>query len=293
MLSDPRLLFGVYSFSAYNPTTYDFYGTAKVLGEISVGLTGELVELRGGASSFPWGIENGPINTELSCKVKQYEAWMIEVFLGKAPTENSAETSGNVSTLTNRKGTSVVATDGIASVAVIPSTGAANLKAGKYIVKVMSATTVNIYAASDIDFNRGTDAEFQDDDLKVLAANVTITQSSNTDVASLGIRLAGDSGTIAMVVGDTASFEVRPINSKSMVVTVGAPNDVFPEFGALLYAQQRSNQEITEFDVFRCKAIGMPFTLSEKTWSETDLSMKAFYSSSRGGVFSMRHITPT
>lgn len=290
-LSTPRQIFGVHSFTPYSRTTGEPYGYARVLKDSSLSLSGEQIENTGGSNKFPWGIEDGKITSELSIKMSEYPNFVFELFLGKAVTAASAETSGNVSTLTNKYGTSTVnATTGIASVAVIPTTGAANLKFGKYLVKVASATTVNIYLLSDVDVVRGTDVEYVDDTLKIISAAQTITSGADTDIASLGLRFAGGSGAIGMTTGDTATFEVRPINSKNITATIGASTDVAPEFGAIVISQKLGSDQLFEVDAFRCKASGLPIGFAEKAWSELEAKAKLLYDSAKNGVFSIRHV---
>lgn len=255
-------------------------------------LSGELIKLNGGSLKYPWAVEDGLISAELSLKLKEFPDFLFELFLGKPPTAAGVDSAGTVSTLTDKYGTSVEGTIGIASVAVIPSTGAANLKFGKYVVKAASATTVNVYCSSDIDFATGTDESYDDDSLLV-AGPLTITQSANTDVASLGLRFAGGSGTIAMVTGDTATFEVKPPSTKSMDVVIGGASDVFPEFGALIYAKKRGNNEMFEIDAFRCKGVGLPLGLEENAFSEAEVKVEAFYDSAQNGIMKIRHISPS
>lgn len=289
-LSDPRLVFGIHSVALYNRTTALPYGILRVLGGSSLSLQGELVKLTGGASKYPWGVEEGLITAELSMQIREYPDFLFELWLGKAPTAVGADTAGTVSAITDKNGTSVVASTGIASVTVIPTTGAANLKFGKYVVKATSATAVSLYTYSDIDFARGTDETFDDDNLLV-ESGLTISTGANTDVASLGLRITGGAGTIGMTTGDTATFEVLPPSTKSSSVTIGATSDTFPEFGALVLAKKRSNLEMTEFDLFRCKAVGLPFGLQQNAWSEGEVKAEVFQDSAQNGIFKFRHIT--
>ncbi len=291
-LSNPRSTYGIHSASPYNRSTGLFYGTMKVLDSSSLSLTAEQNDLTGGSNKYPWASEDGAISAEMSLKVGQMEDFMFELFLGKAPTAQSAETSGNVSTLTNKNGTSVVAATGIASVSAITTTGPANLKFGKYVVKAMSATTVKVYHSTDIDHARGTDVEYADDQLSVTASALTITTGADTNIAALGVKLVGGAGTIGMTTGDTATFEVRPINTKSMGVRIGAAADVFPEFGCIIMAQQRSTGEMFEVDAFRCKASGMPIGFEAFAWNKPEVKAKLLYDSVKNGVFDVRHVTP-
>lgn len=291
-LSQTRNIFGVHSFAAYSRTDGTPYGIAKVLASSSVSLSGELVKLMGGSNRYAWAVEDGVVTAEMSLKVREYPDFLFELFLGKAPTANAAETGGSVTTLTNKYGTSVKASTGMASVGIIASTGPANLKFGKYLIKAVSSTTVDVYCLSDVDFLRGTDGEFSTDTLKIAAAQ-TITQSSDTNIATYGIKLVGDSGTIGMTIGDTATFEVRPINTGSMDVTLGQTGAANPEFGALVVSQKRGSGEMFEVDLLRCKGTGLPLGFEEFKFSEAEIKVEAFYDSTANAVAKIRAVKPT
>ena len=289
-LSNPRTVFGVHSFSPYNTTTGNFYGTVKVLDSSSLSLSGETIELTSGSSKYPWAVEDGLITAELSLKFSQYDDFLFEVFMGKAPTSNVAEATGSVTALAAKYG-ALIATTGLGSIAV-KSGSHADLKFGKYIVKAVGATTVDVFLSSDVDITRGTDGTYQNDLLKVTASPLTITASTPVAIPNFGLEITGGSGTIGMTIGDTATFSVRPPNSLSTDVIIGGTNDVVSEFGAIIMAQARGNGELFEVDLFRCKGIGLPIGFSKKEWSTAEVTAKAFYDSTRNGVFSIRHVKP-
>ena len=292
-LSDPRIIYGVHSVAPYSRTTGLPYGIAKVLANSSFAITGELAQLFGGASKFAWAIEETNVTAELQLQVKQLEDWMFELFLGKAPTlVDTPDTDGVFTAIANKKGSSVVAADGIAT-AALKSGKTADLKFGKYVVVAVSATTVDVYAKSDVDFNRGTDKEFVNDLLKITASPLTITQSTGVEVPGFGIELTGGAGTIGMTTGDTAEFEVLPPFTKSMSVTIGGTSDTFPEFGCLMVAQQRANGEMFEIDAFRCKGSGLPLGLTEKEFGQPEITAQAFYDSAKNGVAKIRWVQPS
>lgn len=293
-LSDPRIVYGVHSIAPYSRTTGLPYGIAKVLASSNFSITGELNNLYGGSSKFAWAIEEANVTAELQLNVKQVESWMFELFLGKAPTDvDTPSASGAVSTITNKNGTSAVsATTGIASVGA-KSGSEADLKFGKYIVKVVSATTVDVYCLSDVDFNRGTDKDFENDALKVTASALTITTSTAVEIPGHGVELTGGSGTIGMTDDDTATFEVQPAYTKTMEVSIGASNDTFPEFGAVMVAQQRSNGEMFEIDAYRVKGSGLPMGLTEKEYNNPEITAQAFYDSAKDAVCKIRWVLPS
>lgn len=292
-LSDPRIVYGVHSIAPYSRTTGLPYGIAKVLESSNFSITGELNALNGGASKFPWAIEEANVTAELQLKVKQIEDWMFELFLGKAPTlVDTPDATGDVTTLTSKVAGVFSATVGVASVG-LKSGATADLKFGKYIVKYVSATTVDVYALSDVDFNRGTDKTFENDALKITASALTIATSTAVEIPGYGLELTGGSGTIALVAGGTATFEVLPAFTKSMSVTIGGSSDTFPEFGALMVAQQRSNGEMFEVDAFRCKGSGLPLGFTEKDYGQPEITAQAFYDSAKNGIAKIRWVQPS
>lgn len=290
-LTDARTIFGIHSVSPYSRSNGTFYGTSKVIGSFDAAFTGALVELNGGSSPYPFGVERGLIKSEIKLQFKEYADWMFQLFLGKAPTTSGVDTAGTISTLTNFFGSSVKsATTGIASVTVT-SGAKADLKFAKYIIKAVSATTVDIYASSDADFARGTIEPYLTDSLKI-AAGVTVTASSATAITGFGLDINGGSGTIGMTTGDTAYFNVLPPSTRSMAVTIGSTSDFFPEFGVIAVAQKKGNGELFEMDIFRVIGVGLPIAMKEKAWSDAQVTAMALYDSAKDGVYSIRNIVP-
>ena len=283
MLSNARTIFGVHSVTPYNRNTNKPYGTAKVLGECSISLSGETVKLTGGSSKFPWDIQDGAISSEVSLKLKEYPDWMFELFLGKSPTALGADANGAVSAITNVKGISVVAATGLVS-ATVKVANKADLKFTKYIVKATDPTHVDVYAMTDVDFDRGTDKSFVNDELKITAAPLAIAQGIAVEIPGFGIELTGGAGIIAMVADDTAIFEVKPPSSSSMSVKVGGTSDSLPEFGLIIMAQKKSDGTMVEIDVFRAKGAGLPLSFAEKAYSEAEIKLQSFYDSEKDGI---------
>jgi hypothetical protein len=244
----------------------------EVIGNIQINTSKEQKPLTGGSSSIPFEVEEGASSAEFSMTIRQCNSAIFEA-IGGVVTRTSAASGGTISPLVNLSGGNLVAAaTKIASVAIIPSTGEANLKTGRYIVRAMSATTVNIYGTTNQDFLRGTDVEFQDDELKLLASDITITTSGTTAVASLGIQLVGGSGTIALTTGTTAMFSVatphKGIRDYSMN-TIGSSSKYV---GLVGYTQRKADGGIGEVFLPRVKLSGFPINLTEKEWPEFEVS---------------------
>ena len=293
-LSKPNQQFGVHSVTPYNRSTGAPYGTARVLGTANVNFAGDMVAVHGGSQRYPWAIEDNVNNPEVAITMREYPDWVWELFLGKSVTDNAAEASGNVSSIANVNGTSIAdATTGIASVAA-KSGSEADMKFGKYIVKYVSATTVDLYISSDIDRKRGTDGAIEDDLMKITSSPLTVPGTGGTvDVPNYGLTITGGSGSVAFTDGDTAEFYVRPINDDSRIVTIGEEGIVAPEFGLIVMAEKLTNGEMFEIELFRCKGHGAPFNNAEKAWAEAELTVMAMYDITNDRVAQFRRVTPT
>lgn len=294
-LPSRKTIYGVHSVSVYDPATGIPLGDiAKVVGNLTVNLTGELVQLNGGSQPFPWQVENGLISTETSLLLREYPNFVYEAFLGKAVTEGAAEANGGVGTLTNVKGTSVLdAATGIASIGVESGEGA-NVKSTKYVIEAVTATTVNVYALGDVDFKNGDDLSYQDSTLKVNASPITVPGSDGTvSIPNTGLEITGGSGTVAMTVGDTAFITSRAANTGYQEVIVGDASFSLPDVGIICYAQKAGDNSIYEIDIFKAKGAGAPISFAEKAFSEAEIPVQAFYDSVNDGVFRMRRIQNT
>lgn len=281
--TDPRSAFSIHEIVAYSRSTSLPYGSLRVVQGGEVSLAGENIDLFGGSSLFPWASEAGDFESEFTFTASEYPDWMFELFLGATVTENAAEAAGAVSALVNVTGTSVFnATTGCASVSVLT---AADLKFGRYIIKPVTSTTVHVYLATTLDRKKGTDLTIQDDDLRITASALTVPSGSTVAIPNTGLEIDGGSGTIGMTANDTAYFDVRPINTGSSIISVGSSGSTFPEFGAWMSANKRSNGELFVVHAFRAKGAGMPIGFTRNEWAEPELTMKLLQDATVDKVF--------
>jgi hypothetical protein len=283
-LSTSRSVYGIHSIATYNPATFEPYGIAKLVGSLSLTFSGEQVPLNGGSLLYPWQVEKGVISTEGSFLLREVPDWTFEALQGAAATVNAAEANGAVTTLSNVKGASIVAATGIASVSLLAGS-AVDVKSGMYVVKAASATTVDVYALSDVDFLRGADLVFVNDSLKITSSPLTITTGGDVNIPSIGLKFTGGAGTIGMTAGDTAWFDARSQNQASRTVTVGKSGETIPDIGILCAAQKKGSGEIFFLDIFKVAASGFPYNFTEKAWMESEVSFQAFYDAQRNGVY--------
>jgi hypothetical protein len=287
-LSAPRSLFGIHSVSPYSRVDGSFYGELRVLENSSLSLAGETIDLLGGSNKFPWEAADGAITAEMSLSFSEYPDFVFELFLGNAPTTNAAETGGSVSGFANVKGTSMKNGANGIDVVELTSGDTADLKFGKYIIIATAAQTFDLYLSSDIDIGRGTDGDYLSDSLKI-ASGLSVASGDAVE-ATYGLTFS-KVGTPAFTTSDSAEFYIRPINTSSMDVTIGAQaNQTFPNFGAVLYAQKKSDGQMIEIDAFNCKAVGMPLNFARNAFSAAEVTVKMLYDSAKDGVFKVRWV---
>lgn len=287
--AEKKSIFGIHQVTFYDRSTKEFLGTVEVVEGSQLSLEGELVELRGGSNKFTWAVEEANLNSDVQLQFSEYPAWLLQILWGASVTTNAAEALGSVSALANESGVSILdAVTGIDSVKVLAGSEA-NMKFGKYVVKGTAvAGEVDLYLSTSIDANNGVDITLDDDML--VESGITITAATDTDLTDLGIALAGGSGAIGMNDGDSASFSVRPPNSGSETVRVGQKGATFPEFGMIAIAQKSGSNEVTQFDMFKCKAAGLPVGMTRATFSQGEVTVKMQYDPTENAVFEMTRV---
>ena len=288
-LSQPKTIFGIHSMTPYDRESLKPYGTARVLQGSTLTLEGETVELFGGSNKFAWAIEDGDFTTaEIAFTMSEYPNWLFQLFGGKAPTQRSAEQEGDVSDLENKKGTSIVGAEGLLAAVTVDT--AANLKTGSYVIVADAADAFSVYAMSDVDFGRGAELDFIDDSLKIAEFTDVAGLGSTHAIVGLGITLTTGASAADFTVGDSATFEVRAINQESRDVVIGGIADVFPEFGAFLYAQKSGSGQIFEIEAFKAKALGLGLGAERKQFGENDYTATLTYDASKNGILRIREV---
>jgi len=279
----PRTSAGISKMIAVNRTTKMPYGMIRVINGADPSFDREQVDLYGGSNPNPWDSLDGNISAEVSLTIAEFKPFLYDLAGFTKTGVISSEASGNISTLTNEYGTSVQASGtGIASAAL--STGATavtDLKRGKYFVKCVSATTVDVYALQDNDFLRGNDIDYESDDLKITDTALTITASTVTEIPNIGVKLTGSTGAIAMTTGDVATFEVRTPN-EGYYEYIMPENPIPIEFDMWLVSQKKSNEEYFIDRYPRCKFNSIPGDMSAKEWSEVEITVKALFDNTLG-----------
>lgn len=285
-----RINYGIHSICPFRISDGLPYGILKVLGGGTMTLSSEFEELFGGSNKFAWAVEAKTISSEWTATVKSMPDFMFELFLGATVVTTAASATGTVNTIANVSGTSVVdAVTGIDNVAV--KTGSEeDLKDGVIIIKAKTATTVSVYALTDIEFKKlgaTNEAAYLDEALLVVD-DLTIVASTAAEIVGFGVELTGGSGTIGMTIGDTARFHINSAHNGLSEISIGSASTIFPEHRQLCLGQKRANGDVFEMELFRVVGSGMPIPFEEQTFAIPELSMKLVQDSTEDKVAVIR-----
>jgi hypothetical protein len=293
-LSDPRIIFSIHSMTVKNRATGLPYGTLEVLGDAALNFPAETAKLFGGSSKFPWAAEVTQIDSTITVEARALPDFAFELYMGASVSTTAADASGTVSALSNDVGTSVFdAATGIAT-ATLKTNEEGNMKFGRYIVRAVSATTVDVYATTSVQFLRGTDLDYVDDTLKITSSALTIATATAVEIPNTGIELTGGSGTIGMTTDDVAYFDVVPPHSGISDITIGQKGISFPEHEVIILAEERSNGDLFEIIGYKATATaGMVIPLEQGGFSMPNLETTLLYDSSKGSIGRIRTAAQT
>lgn len=283
--------FGVKAAIFYNRDTFIPVGIFRVISSIELAREIEKLELTGGHNNGPYAVEAGqPVNTLTGTLMEFPNFAFTELDNATATIITGEDTSGNVTTITNKVGTSIAdATTGIASVAAI-SGSEGKLPLGKIIVVGTSvASEVDVYLLGDT----ASGSIPVVDELSLLAAGVVVPGTGGTiQLADYGIEITGGSGSVAFTENDTAYFDTRPANTKTTVIAMKDQADI-KNLGMILVYPKNSQKEQEIVD-FPCVAVGgTPFAANTREYAEFEFTGTPLYDKDRDSLYTITKITAT
>lgn len=280
-LSSPISKFGLYSIAFINPKTGLPFGPQIRVGQnSSLSYSGENIENRGGASKVAYDIEGGDITAELAFNFTEFPSYIIQLFNGGTLT-NIAASIGEFVNPYAYVGTSILdAANGIDSIGALAGSEA-NVKSATYLLVATGVNTADVYCTSDVDFRRGVAKTFLDDSMKILE---NIDLSANYQNADFGLDIT-IVGVPAFTTGDVIEFRGNGANSGGYEIEVGAANDSFPEFRAVVIGELQSTGVLFEIDCYRCSATGAPLNFARKEFAAMEVTAGLKLDSGRNSVF--------
>ena len=166
--------------------------------------------------------------------------------------------------------------------------GYANEAAGASATEVeINIPTFNVHISSDIDAREGSNIlTLFDDLLRINDEPIPMEDGANTVISVAGITVSIETVANGFDVndfnnGDSFSFELIPTAEFYRETIIGRPSDDFPEFGAYMLTE-KSGGRFTYIDAYRCKMNGMPMSITEKTFAESEISIMLIADGDRG-----------
>jgi len=289
-LSENFMAFGIHSLVPYQRADRLPYGIFNVLAGGTISLSAEFEDLFGGSNSYAWASEAKTISAEFSASVKSMPDFLFELYLGAEVSTTAASTTGTVDGFANFKGVSVFdASTGIAT-ATVKTGSEADLKLGQYIIVPVTATTVDVYLTTNIEFSNGNDLDYVNDALKITVTPLTIVAATAVEIPNTGVELTGGAGVIAMVVGETAFFKAAAAHEGITEISIGKTGSVFPEHGIVAMAAKRSNGDMLEIDIHKAVGGGFPIALEETVFSIPELTIKLLFDTCTGKIATIRKV---
>jgi hypothetical protein len=279
-LSDVSILKGLKNLTVYDRDTRVPKYILRVASEMSIEPKVEEDELKVGG--VVWDSDIKEASYELKFTAYEYPVAVVEHMTGGIKTTYVSDASGEVVDEENVNGiTAYSATTGISAVAL---SGTTEAKWGEYVVKAKTASTVSVYAMSNVSFNDGTDEDYTDDTL-LIADDLSISNSGDTQVPNFGFYFTGGSA-VAMTIGDTFRFRIRRPNKSGYKVVVGGLNTEWEDVG-IIGVPAKKKDIYRMIDVFKVKISGLPYSLKDGEYSSYQVTAKLQYDSSKGGYFEL------
>ena len=273
-LRKPSTIFGVQSICIYNPTTGRPYGVSKWLEQSNLEIGGETVKLMSGAYKQPIDAFTPDRNSTVSIVFSHFESWMCKPLLGTDAEILAQNSNVIIDDKENIQGTSLSGLTIGGS-----STNSANAKFSKYIAIATGTDSINIYGLSDVDFNRGQAIDYQDDSLKLLANDITVTQTA-TEIASLGITVL--KGSDDFVADDSASFFVRPALDSGAISRISDIASV-PNVGLFITAEKLNGNRLVAWEFPRVVCEGLTLNSPRQDFTKPELSFAVLAQQSGAG----------
>jgi hypothetical protein len=277
-LSDVSILKGLKNLTVYDRDTRVPKYILRVASEMSIEPKVEEDELKIGG--VVWDSDIKESSYELKFTAYEYPVAVVEHMTGGIKTTHSSNAAGEVIDEENVNGTTAYdTTTGVAAVAL---SGTADVKWGEYVVYAKTATTVSVYAMSNVSFNDGKDEDYTDDTL-LIADDLTISNGANTQLTSFGIYFTGGSA-VSMTIGDTFRFRVRRPNKSGYKLVVGGLNTEWDDVG-IIGIPNKKKDTYRLIDVFKVKISGMPLSMKDGEYSSYQVTAKLQYDSAKSGYF--------
>lgn len=312
MLKQPTGFYGLFSVALLDFMTHEPLKIFKIAAELTIPFEADMDDLISGGLKMAEESEPKVYKSDMSLMLKQFDRELFaylssaQVVIGSAEPYGYSSAQSTPPTAVYSVGatnTIASATTGIATIAVDPL-HYADLKAGKYIIKAVSATTIYFMPLTDVEFGgaftAGTEVNFGTNSLgtdlagrQIYVTGTTpftfaVTNGAPTSITGFGLIINGGSA-VAMTAGDTATIEVRPVNIENDVITLGHSAALIPKRFALYAAlDTKVNGEVIEIFAPKVMPSGFAVPLKTKAWAEASPKLKMLHYTSDTEDFAVK-----
>lgn len=281
-MSEPIKIFGLHSLTVLDYVSKKPLKMFKLCGELNLPGAMDFSDLAGGSNPYIVASERTYSKADASVMFHQYDNDLFTYFGNTSVTADvDGDAAGAITTPVNKQGTTCYGVGGISAVAVT-SGKSADLKAGLYTVVATGVAAVNVYAATDVDFDEGVNKTINDN---CLITDTPITLSATAvDLADYGISITGVAS-MALTVGDSCTFEVDPVSIEKAEGIVGATPVQFGMFSLYCATQKTGSGSVFNFYIPKVQPAGFDVPLKEYTHGENAPKLKILYSYSENMLY--------
>lgn len=298
MLRQSTGYYGLWSIMILDYMTHEPLKLFKSAAELLLPYESDMDDLVGGGMKMAEESDNKIYKSDMTMMLKHIDRETYALMSSAVVTIGAAEPSG-YSSCTSTPPTAVYpatnntissATTGIANIVI---SNVADLKAGKYIIKAVTANTIYFMPTSDIEFGgaftNGTQVAFGTNTLGSEIANsqlyvtgntpftFSVTSGAPTILTGFGLTLTGGSA-VAMNPGDTAEIDVRPGNIENEVIVLGNAAKTVPKrFAMLATLDTKTTGEIITVIAPKVMPSGFALPLKQKAWAEISCKLKLLH----------------
>ena len=274
-------LFGGEAVVIYDRLTRRVKALMTVLGAGGIEESAESVDLTGGNYDGPVKSEKGQTTYDFSVTAKELSDGMFETIKGAKITENAADASGYVGSVSNVTGT-------LAS-SLTPTVITAkkdNLPFGKVALEITSTGKAKAYVLGSL--KQGQSGWKSADG--AVTDEVTISAGGTLQLEDIGIQIAVASGA-TLTVGDRVEFDVRPVNTAGSVKVVVSSRSEAKEFGVMVIYPRQSDGSMHILDLPRVRFnSALSMQIMEREFAEHELSGKPMVDELTGAVYTYSRI---
>lgn len=274
-------LFGGEAVVIYDRVTRRVKALMTVLGAGGIEESAESVDLTGGNYDGPVKSEKGQTTYDFSVTAKELSDGMFETIKGAKITENAADASGYVGSVSNVTGT-------LASslTPTVITAKADNLPFGKVALEITSTGKAKAYVLGSL--KQGQSGWKSADG--AVTDEVTISAGGTLQLEDIGIQIAVASGA-TLTVGNRVEFDVRPVNTAGSVKVVVSSRSEAKEFGVMVIYPRQSDGSMHILDLPRVRFnSALSLSIMEREFGEHELTGKPMVDELTGTVYTYSRI---